>query len=200
MQSYSVRIPHDVANLFIDILKKDRVMCTLFVTSTAVQIFTETGVLCYEHGEKINDPVAFVFSQRTLSNINSDMCLAWDVDTSSGEVQVCNARYIFAGITVNIEGSDKQGVETHEIPKCTLLPTALTSVIPQLSKFTEKGRYTHSRVFPGVVFTEQSAFATTGVHAACWTDSATSHLRCNTTAGIVDSFREILDRYNRLVP
>jgi len=200
MSAYSLTIPLDVANLFIDVLKKEKVYRVLYVTHTAVQAIKEDGVLCYVHDVEIVEPHSFVFPLSITSPVLSDLTLTWRTNQNGDEVIVCDASFSHSDITVPIvdAGRSNQGTPPlPPVPEFTTLPPAVTSVIPSLSKYTCSVKFGHSRIFPGVVFTNRSAFATTGTQCACWSDITTPpHEQCETTACLVEQFKAQIEKYN----
>jgi len=200
MSVYKLIIPADVASLFMSVLKHGKVRCDLFVTHKDIHVVADTGVLCFTHDSVIAESCSFVFpiSTTTLSmKINSDVVLEWAAETrSDGDVAVINARLVVLGNTIPLPDAGTCEIIPQEIPAFKPIPPALTSVIPHLSKYATDGRYGHSLVFPGVVFTRRSVFATTGSTAACWSDSPLIIDTCDSTIDIVDTFYETMQRYN----
>ena len=167
----------------------------LLVTHTAVQVFTDEGVLSYTHGIKINEPVSFVFPVDSLAPANSDVLIRWDVDQDiHGAYSVYHANCLMQGKTTPISSAGISHQTTYTFPKFSPIPTVLTSVIPSLSKYMEKSSY--GAMFPGVIFTKQSAFATDGKKFASWSDS-TLPSDCVITFKLVESYREIHDKYSK---
>jgi len=192
---YKLTIPADIAMLFLSIMKKNRVLCEFIVTHRDVHVVSDDGVVGYEHGIKIHEPCSFVFPIDPSIKMDSDMDIEWDVETDANDaIHVKNAKFTFAGHVLQVPSAGWSTVKAIDYTECKSLPPALTSALPTLSKYATDGRRGISVIFPGVVFTNQSVFATTGTVAACWGDAV--HDTNATTSSIVAAFREIIGRYN----
>ena len=108
--SYKIRIPQDVAQLFFSVLKKSRVLSNLLVAPTDVRVISDFevpnyGALCYTHSIPIREQVTYRFSVDPSVNVTSDLILEWDVESPNDENSphfVKNARFLFQGYQVPI--------------------------------------------------------------------------------------------------
>jgi hypothetical protein len=194
MNRYRIDIPKDILTMFVSLIKKDKILRSFLITPTAVLVQTLEGCLCYTHNIEIPEFCSFVFPFDPAIKPGSDMSIEWDtVTNTAGSTHVENAKYIFSNAVLNIEHVSCSEKTLPQLPTFQPFSRSLAAAIPTLSKYATSDR--DIRVFPGIVFTDRSAFATDAVRFAGWTDSSFTSEVGQTTSAFLAAYLKVYNQF-----